>query len=392
MESLKTLYKIGMGPSSSHTMGPRKIAEIVKARYPKADHFVADLYGSLALTGKGHLTDQAILAGLKMTPTSFQWHREALPLHPNGMKITAYQRGACLGSVTGYSIGGGDIVLGSEPFARKEVYREHNLAEIKAFMKARYLSFPEYVYYYEDIREYGGEVLDAMFACIESGLKKTGPLPGKLGLERVAGRLYQKEKGSRLRTMAYAYAASEENASGGVVVTAPTCGSCGILPAVLYTAREEYNFSKGQLIDALAVAGVFGNVVRHNATISGAEGGCQAEVGTATAMAAAAYAYLLGLKDELIEYAAEMGLEHQLGLTCDPVGGYVQIPCIERNGYGALRAIDAASFAKDLGAIRGNLVSFDAVVNVMKETGRDLRSEYRETALGGLAKEIRLDD
>ena len=352
MESLRELFKIGFGPSSSHTMGPQRAASKIKEQYPNASRFEVELYGSLALTGKGHLTDYIIKQTLgKQTIVRFKSDR--LPYHPNGMKFYVYQDEKILDTIT---------------------EDEH---------------FKAYLF----------EVLDSMFTCVQNGLHHEGVIPGRLQLKRVAKSMYQQAINTRresdrerLLVSSYAYAVSEENACGNKIVTAPTCGASGILPAVLFYCYKQLEIPRKELIKALAVAGLFGNVIKHNATISGADGGCQAEVGSACAMAAAAYGWILELNNSLIEYAAEMGLEHNLGLTCDPVGGYVQIPCIERNGFGALRAIDAASYAKQLGYLRKNKVSFDSIVNVMKETGKDLNSAYKETSLGGLAKEFGLKD
>ena len=283
----------------------------------------------------------------------------------------------------------------------KQIYPHHNLNEILDYCDKKGINLYDYTLKFEnnDFKAYLYEILNAMFKCVESGLSTTGIIPGRLQLKRVAKSIYQqaintRRSGERDRLLisSYAYAVSEENACGHQIVTAPTCGASGVLPAVMYYCYKQLNIPRKELIKALAVAGIFGNVIKTNATISGADGGCQAEIGSACAMAAAAYGWTLELNNNLIQYAAEMGLEHNLGLTCDPVGGYVQIPCIERNGFGALRAIDAAMYAKQLGYLRTNKVSFDAVVRVMKQTGKDLNSAYKETSLGGLAKEFGFED
>lgn len=401
MESLRELFKIGKGPSSSHTMGPERAANIIKRRFGENAEYVVDLYGSLSMTGKGHLTDYIIHETLGEN-CQVNFCEETLPFHPNGMVFHIYQDGELKDDITAYSVGGGSIVWeGEDDFSlsRKNVYREKNLKEILETLDRNAYSFYDYVMEHENALfvDYLYEILDTMFDSVERGLKREGTIPGKLQLPRVAKQMYTQAinlpAGSERETLilsSYAYAVAEENASGQTIVTAPTCGSSGVLPAILYYCYKQLNVEKPRLIKALAVTGVFGNVIKNNASISGADAGCQAEIGSACAMGAALYAWILGLNNSLIEYAAEMGLEHNLGLTCDPVGGYVQIPCIERNGYAALRAIDCAIYAKNLGYVRKNKVSFDAVVNVMKNTGHDLNKAYKETSLGGLALEFDL--
>ena len=401
MESLRELFKIGKGPSSSHTMGPERAANIIKKRFGENSEYVVDLYGSLSMTGKGHLTDYIIHETLGEN-CQVNFCEETLPFHPNGMVFHIYQDGELKDDITAYSVGGGSIVWDGEDdfsMSRKNVYREKNLKEILETLDRNAYSFYDYVMEHENALfvDYLYEILDTMFDSVERGLKREGTIPGKLQLPRVAKQMYTQAinlpAGSERETLilsSYAYAVAEENASGQTIVTAPTCGSSGVLPAILYYCYKQLNVEKPRLIKALAVAGVFGNVIKNNASISGADAGCQAEIGSACAMGAALYAWILGLNNSLIEYAAEMGLEHNLGLTCDPVGGYVQIPCIERNGYAALRAIDCAIYAKNLGYVRKNKVSFDAVVNVMKNTGHDLNKAYKETSLGGLALEFDL--
>ena len=401
MESLRELFKIGKGPSSSHTMGPERAAKIIKKRFGENAEYVVDLYGSLSMTGKGHLTDYIIHETLGEN-CQVNFCEETLPFHPNGMVFHIYQDGKLKDDITAYSVGGGSIVWeGEDDFSmsRKNVYREKSLKEILETLDRNAYSFYDYVMEHENALfvDYLYEILDTMFDCVKRGLEKEGTIPGKLQLPRVAKQMYTQAinlpAGSERETLilsSYAYAVAEENASGQTIVTAPTCGSSGVLPAILYYCYKQLNVEKPRLIKALDVAGVFGNVIKNNASISGADAGCQAEIGSACAMGAALYAWILGLNNSLIEYAAEMGLEHNLGLTCDPVGGYVQIPCIERNGYAALRAIDCAIYAKNLGYVRKNKVSFDAVVNVMKNTGHDLNKAYKETSLGGLALEFDL--
>lgn len=401
MESLRELFKVGKGPSSSHTMGPERAAKIIKKRFGEDAEYVVDLYGSLSMTGKGHLTDYIIHETLG-EKCQVNFREETLPFHPNGMVFHVYKDGALQDSVTAYSVGGGSIIWeddGDFNDVRKNIYREKNLKEILETLDRNAYSFYDYVMEHENALfvDYLYEILDTMFDSVERGLRKEGVIPGKLQLARVAKQMYTQAinlpGGSEKETLilsSYAYAVAEENASGQTIVTGPTCGSSGVLPAILYYCYKQLNVKKNRLIKALAVAGVFGNVIKHNASISGADAGCQAEIGSACAMGAALYAWILGLNNNLIEYAAEMGLEHNLGLTCDPVGGYVQIPCIERNGYAALRAVDCAIYAKNLGYVRKNKVTFDAVVNVMKNTGHDLNKAYKETSLGGLALEFDL--
>lgn len=399
MESLRELYKIGVGPSSSHTMGPQKAAMKILELYPHASRFHVDLHGSLALTGKGHLTDYIIERTFSPIPVTFSFKSDALPMHPNGMIVHVYdENNQEIEAIEVYSVGGGSIVFkGDIAPSPKQVYQQKNMAEILEYVDQNGISLYDYILENEDdaFESYLYDILGAMFESVENGLRKEGTIHGRLQLKRVAKSMYQQAQNTRreadrerLFISSYAYAVAEENADGGQIVTAPTCGASGIMPAVLYYCYKQLHIGKKDLMKALAIGGLFGNVVKANATISGADGGCQAEVGTACAMAAATMAWIYELNNSLIEYAAEMGLEHNLGLTCDPVGGYVQIPCIERNGYGSLRALDAAMLAKQLGYLRKNKVSFDTIVKVMKETGKDLSSAYKETSLGGLAKEF----
>ncbi|WP_028042342.1 L-serine ammonia-lyase, iron-sulfur-dependent, subunit alpha [Candidatus Stoquefichus massiliensis] len=401
MESLRELYKIGVGPSSSHTMGPQRAAKRVLELYPNASRFHVDLHGSLALTGKGHLTDYIIEKTLAPLPVTFSFKSDALSYHPNGMIIHVFDESDCeIKAIEVYSVGGGSILFkGDMEELPKQVYLQKNMDEILEYVDTHGISLYEYVLLNEgeNFDHYLSDILEAMFLSVENGLQKEGIIHGRLKLKRVAKSMFQQAQNTRreadrerLFISSYAYAVAEENADGGQIVTAPTCGASGIMPAILYYCYKQLHIEKKDLIKALAIGGLFGNVVKSNATISGADGGCQAEVGTACAMAAATMAWIYELNNSLIEYAAEMGLEHNLGLTCDPVGGYVQIPCIERNGYGSLRALDAAMMAKQLGYLRKNKVSFDTIVKVMKETGKDLSSAYKETSLGGLAKEFGL--
>ena len=396
MESIKNIFKIGHGPSSSHTMGPLKAAQEFLSVTPGASSRRVTLYGSLAATGRGHLTDKAILDVLTPhAPCEIVWLPEVfLPFHPNGMKFEALdQAGEVTFSETYYSIGGGDILKEGETRegAARQVYDKHTIADIQKWCESTGSSFWEYVDKCEGpgIWDYLREVWRVMKAAVERGIEAEGVLPGGLGVRRKAVSYYVHASGysnslkSRGLVYAYALAVSEENASGVEIVTAPTCGSCGIVPAVLYHLHTSKDFSEKRILRALATAGLFGAIVKHNASVSGAEVGCQGEVGVACAMAAAAASQLFGGTPAQIEYSAEMGLEHHLGLTCDPVCGMVQIPCIERNAYAAARALDANLYASFSDGRHS--VSFDRIVEVMKQTGHDLPSLYKETSQGGLA-------
>lgn len=376
-------------------MGPKKAAEKFLAANPDAARFEVTLYGSLAATGKGHLTDTAIINALQPTaPTEIIWKPdEVLPVHTNGMNFKAYNsEGKETASWTAYSIGGGDILEeGQERKAAQRIYHMTRIKDILRWCTETGNSFWEYVDMCEDtdIWDYIKEVWDVMRNAVEAGIEAEGVLPGGLGVRRKAYSYYQRAGGhngslkSRGLVYAYALAVSEENAGGGKIVTAPTCGSCGVLPAVLYHLATSKSFSEKHILRALATAGLFGNVVKYNASVSGAEVGCQGEVGVACAMAAAAASQLFGGTPNQIEYSAEMGLEHHLGLTCDPVCGLVQIPCIERNAYAAARALDANLYAAFSDG--RHAVDFDRIVEVMKQTGHDLPSLYKETSRGGLA-------
>lgn len=400
MESLKVLYKIGHGPSSSHTMGPRKAAEIFLAKNDTAEAFRVTLYGSLAATGKGHLTDTAIREVLeRKAPTEIVWCADIVKeYHTNGMLFEAFRGGEVVDSWEIYSIGGGDIASPEMPhLAGEKIYPLTTAKEILAWCDREGKTIWEYVQdsESEDIWDYLQQIWDSMCCTIDNGLNNDGVLPGGLKVARKAGTYWVKSKeygptiSNRSRLYAYALAVSEENASGGEVVTAPTCGSCGVLPAVIFHLADVNDYRPIRILRALATAGVFGNIAKTNASISGAEVGCQGEIGVACAMAAAAACQLMGGTPWQIEYAAEMALEHFLGLTCDPVCGLVQIPCIERNAVAAARAIDAATFA--ILSDGKHRVTYDHVVAVMKETGHNLPSLYRETAEGGLAKHYQVE-
>ena len=394
MKSLTELYRIGRGPSSSHTMGPEKAAVIFKNRYPEADSFKVVLYGSLALTGEGHGTDRILRETLeKPTEIVFDKITAGLP-HSNTFDIFALKDGKEIGSARVMSVGGGAIKIEGEPDVEpKEVYDLNSFDEIKEYLKAHDMRIPEYVAMVEgeDIWAYLETVWERMKQTVKEGLSADGILPGGLDIHRKAKFLYNQRhidespetKENRL-VASYAFAVSEQNASGGVIVTAPTCGASGVLPAVLVYMQQKHKFSDAKMLRALATAGLIGNLIKTNASISGAECGCQAEVGSACSMAAAGLAELFDMAVEQIEYAAEVAMVHHFGLTGDPVCVLVQVPCIERNAVAAMRAINALSLANFLTYTRK--ISFDLIIKTMYETGRDLNSVYRETSEGGLAK------
>lgn len=398
MKTLKELYRIGTGPSSSHTMAPRQAAEQYKAHHAEAASFRVTLYGSLAATGRGHMTDVAITDALSPAPVRIEWEpKTVLPFHTNGMKFEALDAaGTSSDAWTVYSIGGGALAEEGKPKGDSpDIYEMTRMSEILAWCERTGKSYWEYVAQCEDpdIWDYLSTVWSVMRESVTRGLDAEGILPGPLNLGRKASKYYIRALGykqslqTRGLVFAYALAVSEENASGGRIVTAPTCGSCGVVPAVLYHLQKGHGFSDTRILRALASAGLVGNIVKENASISGAEVGCQGEVGVACAMAAAAANQLFGGSAAQIEYAAEMGLEHHLGMTCDPVCGMVQIPCIERNAYAATRALDANIYSSYTDGT--HRVSFDKVVEVMKQTGHDLPSLYKETSEGGLAKDYR---
>ena len=404
MKSIKELFRVGNGPSSSHTMGPKKAAEIFLERHSGAASFKVTLYGSLAATGKGHFTDAAIISVLRShAPVDIIWQPKIfLPFHPNGMTFKAFDSNSNeIDSWTVFSVGGGALAeesgkpVGVEEGEGLDIYQMSTMTELLAWCEEKGKCYWDYVQECEesDIWDYLEDIWITMTAAIKRGLEEEGSLPGPLNLRRkavsyfVRASGYQQSLRSRGLVFAYALAVSEENASSGRIVTAPTCGSCGVVPAVLYHLQQSREFSNARILRALATAGLIGNIVKTNASISGAEVGCQGEIGVACAMAAAAANQLFGGSPAQIEYAAEMGLEHHLGMTCDPVCGLVQIPCIERNAYAAARALDANIFSTFSDGI--HRVSFDKVIQVMKQTGHDLPSLYKETGEGGLAKDYR---
>ena len=393
MQSLKELYRIGKGPSSSHTIGPERACRLFLQENPDADEYEVILYGSLAKTGEGHGTDKVIESVLGRVTVLKNEAEEDLK-HPNTMDLIARKRGEITARMRVYSVGGGAIeVEGREEIVSDGVYSLETLTEIKAYCESKGIRLPDYAFECEGegLKTYLFEVWTAMKNAVAEGVRATGVLPGGLNVERRAHVLYgQKIEGEGAETMvhrlvcAYAFAVGEQNASGGTIVTAPTCGACGVLPAVLCYLQERKGYADEEIVRALAAAGIVGNLIKTNASISGAECGCQAEIGSACSMAAAAIAELYGMPLEQQEYAAEVAMEHHLGLTCDPICGLVQIPCIERNAVAAMRALNAAEIAKFLSGSRK--ISFDLVVETMYETGRDLSTRYRETSEGGLAK------
>ncbi|MFV0380149.1 MAG: L-serine ammonia-lyase, iron-sulfur-dependent, subunit alpha [Anaerorhabdus sp.] len=396
MKSLRELYRVGPGPSSSHTLAPKIACIKFKEAFKACCAYKVDLYGSLSLTGKGHFTDLIIKQCLGDN-TIINFYENWNEKHPNGFYISGFDSfNNVIGKWTVFSIGGGAISIKEcEEFAQ-DVYNEKSFDEIKKYCNDNNLSIVEYVTLKDQgIDMYLENILEKMIESVDRGINSSGILPGSLKVEKVAKSLYENAKvvedsehRKKLLLMSYAYAASEENASMGIVVTAPTLGACGVLAAMMYYLYKEIKVSKEKLINALKVAGIFGNLIKENATISGAVGGCQAEIGSACVMASAAYAYINDLELNQIECAAEIAMEHHLGLTCDPVEGYVIIPCIERNAVGVLRSFDACLLAKHMTKFKRNRISFDMVVNTMHYTGQKITVELKETSLGGLAKEF----
>ena len=398
MKSLRELYTIGRGPSSSHTIGPSRACGLFREEHPDADRFQVTLYGSLAKTGRGHLTDVAVRDAFAPLPVEiiFDTDRADLP-HPNTMELRAFRNGGEIAFLQALSVGGGAIRIPGRPDTETpEIYPEESWAEIAALCHAKRMRLTDYIEEREgrEIWSYLFSIWSIMKKTVSDGLAATGILPGGLEVERKAQHLYNqrhidesRETRQNRLVCSYAFAVAEQNASGGVIVTAPTCGSCGVMPAALLYMQEDRGFSDEQMTRALAAGGLVGNLIKRNASISGAECGCQAEIGTACSMTAAALGELFEMGLGQIEYAAEVAMEHHLGLTCDPIGGLVQIPCIERNAVAAMRAINALSLANFLSDSRK--ISLDTVIHTMYETGRDLNRLYRETAEGGLAKNYR---
>ena len=390
MDSIKNIYKIGHGPSSSHTMGPALAAEIFKNKYQEADYFIVELFGSLALTGKGHLTDKVIIDVLGENTKVLFNYEKVFEYHPNALCLHAFKNHEEIGDWLVFSVGGGFLseLNQNRQVADVLVYKEKNMDEILEVCKKEKISILEYINKFDqNIDEHLYNAWQQMEKTIATGLKKTERLPGRLNVHRKANSFYQQYIEDFNKTT-YLYAAAlataEENGSGGLVVTAPTCGSSGVLPAVLQYAKLFRHKTDQDIIDAMKIAGLIGNLCKFNASISGAEVGCQGEIGVARAMASAAYAFLQDATNEQIEYAAEIALEHHLGLTCDPVDGQVQIPCIERNAIAAIKAIDAAKYASLTDGT--HYISLDHAIETMKQTGLDLSYKYKETSIGGLAR------
>ena len=397
MESIKKIYKIGLGPSSSHTIGPRKAALAYSKEFPNYENYRVTLYGSLAATGIGHLTDVAIIKAFAPKQVEIVWQPSVfLPFHPNAMLFqTIDAEGNAANDKTIYSVGGGELSDGNTTTKDySPIYELTDMNSILTWCKKNGRAFWEYVEEFEDkdINDYLNEIWKVMKSAVERGIDAEGRLPGQLNLQRKAASYYVKAKSynstlkRRSFVFSYALAVAEENAAGGEIVTAPTCGSCGVLPAVLYLLNKDFDFSDAKIIRALATAGLIGNIIKKNASISGAEVGCQGEIGAACAMASGAAAQAFGGSTSQIEYAAEMGLEHHLGLTCDPICGLVQVPCIERNAFAAARALDSSTFS--ILSDGRHLVSFDKIVRTMNQTGHDLPSIYKETSTGGLALDL----
>lgn len=395
MYSIKQMFKIGNGPSSSHTIGPSSACRIFKKRYPQADFFKCALYGSLGLTGKGHFTDLAIINTFKPIKSEVIFDVKNKNIeHINTMDLWAYKNKKEIGYIRVFSIGGGNIVIKGEEVPDKHIYEHNNMEDILKFCDQRKISLLQYVKQREDkdIYEYFQEVWRAMQDSIETGLNATSRIPGPINYTRKAKMILKGENKGLLsdtqKLLAYGIAVSETNASRGIVVTGPTCGSTGIIPAVMRYAKEKFKLSDNQIIDALLVGGIVGNIIRTNGSIAGAEGGCQAECGSGCAMAAAAYSYLLGLNNRKITYAAKFALEHHLGLTCDPILGYVLVPCISRNGVMACRAVESATLSALVDENKQTF-NFDQMVKVMKQTGLDIPQGYKETSISGLAKQYK---
>ena len=399
MKSIRDIYKIGKGPSSSHTMGPAKAMGIYVSEHPEAESYKVILFGSLADTGEGHGTDKAISSATeKAVEIVFDTEHRDLP-HENTMDVYSVVGGVAQNKMRVMSVGGGDIEIeGREGEGATHVYAESTFAEISEYCKSKGIRLSEYVFEKEGegIKDFLATVWETMQNAISEGLSASGILPGGLKVERKAQYLYNQRhinesevtRENRI-VCSYAYAVSEQNADNGTIVTAPTCGACAVLPSVLKYLQQKHRYSDEDIIRALAVAGLIGTLTKTNASISGAECGCQAEIGTACSMASAALGELFEMEIDQIEYAAEIAFEHHLGLTCDPICGLVQIPCIERNAVAAMRAINAVNLANFLSGSRK--ISLDLVIKTMYETGKDLSHHYRETATGGLAKLYKVD-
>lgn len=388
MQTIKQLYRIGYGPSSSHTIAPYRIASLYVEDNKGCDKYDIELGGSLALTANGHGTIQILKKALNTDNCDIKLNFD---ISDNQINITGYKDNCKMETWHGLSLGGGAISIKEyECGDEKEVYKENNFTEIKEYINNHNIDLLTYVYGHEpDLKKHLLGCLDTMFNAVNRGLNSEGLLNSDLNYYRIAKKLYSKCEDRKDYLVSYSYAACEENAAGGLMCTAPTLGACGIITSLMYYLRFNENQSLDHLCDLLAIAGIFGNCIKRNASIAGSTGGCQAEVGTACSMAAAAIAYHYGFELNTIEYAAEMGIEHFLGLTCDPVMGYVIIPCIERNAVSILRAYDCAYLAQQLNNVKSNAISFDSVVDAMNYTGSKIAMELKETSLGGLSLEFK---
>lgn len=402
MQAIKELYKVGAGPSSSHTLAVERAVKLFIEEFGHLSRYYVALYGSLSLTGKGHWTDTIIRETLAFATVDIDFKLNWQEVFPNGFYIYGYDENDILiGKWTVFSIGGGSIEIKEKKLNyNDEVYFEKSFDEIKKRMEKENLSLLDYALIHEpNLKQHLDYILDAMVASVKRGIASEGLIPGRLKVSRSAKALYEQSEQvldpsdkKELRIFAYAYAANEENACRKQVVTAPTLGACGVMASVMAYCLWDLGFSKEKVIESMIVGGIFGNLIKRNASISGAVGGCQAEIGSAVSMSAAALAYLYDLSLSEIEYAAESSIEHNLGLTCDPVGGYVIIPCIERNAMGAKRAFEAVTLSKYMATVKKNLISFDMVVKAMDYTGKKMALELKETSLGGLAKEYPIED
>ncbi|MGA0875747.1 MAG: L-serine ammonia-lyase, iron-sulfur-dependent, subunit alpha [Bacilli bacterium] len=397
MKSLRELYRIGHGPSSSHAVAPGNAALFLKQHYPQATNVVVTLYESFAYTGKGHLTDRVIIEGFAPIPCEIIFDKLTKTQHPNTFDVTLTLSDQVIQRRV-VSLGGGAYQINDPHWQEpKAIYPHRKLTDILQYCTQEHLTLPQYVERFEgkDIWTFLTTIWNQMQKTILEGITTEGILPGTLKVIRKAKTIYEAvimnntpEVHQNRLISAYAFAVNEVNAAGGIVVTAPTCGASGTMPALLKYVVDRDDIPEQKVLEGLAVGGIIGNLIKHNASISGAEAGCQAEVGSACSMAAATYAYLLDMNTSQIEYAAEVAMEHHLGLTCDPIQGYVQIPCIERNAMAALRAMDAAQLANVIADSRK--ISFDLIVDTMYQTGKDMDRKYRETSKGGLAKKYRV--
>ena len=397
LRSIKEIFITGHGPSSSHTMGPHFACDYILKKYKDIKYIKVTIYGSLALTGKGHLTDYIIDLSLKNYPHEIIFDKETITEHPNTMTFeVTTEKGTFSENVI--SIGGGSIITADNLLdtKKKEVYPHQYMTEIMNYCIKKDISLYQYVVDHEDkdIYSYFEQVLKVMDEAVERGLNATGYLPGKLKVRRKAKEMYESMEKSSLgvndvamNVAVHSFAVAEENASGGVIVTAPTCGSAGVIPGCIQYLRMKH-VSDENIVKGLMVAGLFGIICKMNASVSGAECGCQAEIGVACSMGAAMIAHCFGKNTVDIVQSAEIALEHSLGLTCDPVDGYVQIPCIERCALFAIKAINAVKLAVIIPDDDIH-VSYDDSVKTMYQTGIDMNAKYKETSLGGLAEIIK---